>query len=61
LGQTILAHAVVRDPLDRFISTIGQALGEPGSSKNIVGKVLLKECTKLTCAETLNCIAKFVK
>ena len=36
-------------------------MGGPGSSKNVIGKVLLKECIKRTCAETLTCIAKFVK
>ncbi|GFH60354.1 hypothetical protein CTEN210_16830 [Chaetoceros tenuissimus] len=47
--------AVVRDPVDRFISAIGQATGATGSAGNGIGKQLLDECLKETSKETLNC------
>lgn len=53
--------AVVRDPVERFISSIGQASGGSGSTGNMIGKVLKKECIKPTSKETLTCYAKYVK
>ena len=52
--------AVVRDPVDRFISAIGQATGALGSTTNGVGKNLLDECLKETSKETLNCFINLV-
>jgi len=53
--------AVVRDPIDRFISSIGQAMGASGSQNNLIGKVLQKKCIKSTSALTLTCMAKYVR
>ena len=53
--------AVVRDPTERFISSIGQATGGVGSGGNHIGPVLKKACLKSTSAETLHCMAKYVK
>lgn len=47
--------AVVRDPVDRFISAIGQATGAYGSSQNGIGQQLLDECLKDSSRETLRC------
>ncbi len=47
--------AVVRDPVDRFVSAIGQATGAYGSTKNGVGKQLLDACLRPTSKQTLNC------
>jgi hypothetical protein len=47
--------AVVRDPVDRFISAIGQATGAYGSTQNDIGQQLLDECLKETSRETLRC------
>mmetsp|Transcript_30190 Transcript_30190/g.72958 ORF Transcript_30190/g.72958 Transcript_30190/m.72958 type:complete len:459 (+) Transcript_30190:170-1546(+) len=53
--------AVVRDPVERFISAIGQAWGAKGSQKNRIGPVLKQACLKATPAETLTCMAKYVR
>lgn len=53
--------AVVRDPLARFISSIGQAMGGKGSKGNKISNILQGECIKSTSAETLKCAAKYVK
>ena len=53
--------AVVRDPIDRFISSIGQAMGGEGSQRNKIGEVLQKECIKSTSALTLTCMARYVR
>lgn len=53
--------AVVRDPTERFISSIGQAMGGRGSTGNKIGKILQKECIKSTSALTLTCMAKYVR
>lgn len=53
--------AVVRDPIERFISSIGQASGGSGSTGNIIGKVLKAECMKATSRKTLTCYAKYVQ
>lgn len=53
--------AVVRDPVERFISAIGQAWGAKGSSNNQIGPVLKQACLKATPAETLTCMAKYVR
>jgi hypothetical protein len=52
--------AVVRDPVDRFISAVGQATGAKGSSANGIGKQLLDECLKETSKKTLNCFIDLV-
>ena len=36
--------AFMRDPISRFISSIGQAMGATGSSNNKIGKVLQRVC-----------------
>ena len=53
--------AVVRDPTERFISSIGQAMGGMGSQRNMIGETLQKECIKSTSALTLTCMAKYVR
>lgn len=53
--------AAVRDPTERFISSIGQALGASGSGGNKIGGVLLKECVKTTSHAALSCLAKYVR
>ena len=53
--------AVVRDPTERFISSIGQAMGGEGSQNNLIGKTLQKECIKSTSALTLTCMAQYVR
>ena len=53
--------AAVRDPTERFISSIGQALGAVGSSGNRIGPILKKECIKATSKETLKCLAHYVQ
>ena len=53
--------AVVRDPTERFISSIGQALAGIGSVGNKIGYKLKKQCLKSTSRETLNCLAKYVR
>jgi hypothetical protein len=58
-----LVFAFVRDPVDRFISSLGQALGASGSQGNQIGPVLKEECVvnKETSAQVLKCIAKYVQ
>jgi len=41
-----LLFAVVRDPLDRFVSSIGQAMGASGSTNNVIGKTFRETCVK---------------
>lgn len=52
--------AVVRDPVDRFVSAIGQATGAPGSTTNGIGKQLLDACLKETSKKTLNCFIELM-
>jgi Sulfotransferase family. len=52
--------AVVRDPVDRFISAIGQATGAYGSSQNDIGQQLLDECLKDSSRETLRCFIELM-
>ena len=47
--------AVVRDPVERFISAIGQATGAYGSTNNGIGKQLMDECFKEISRQTLRC------
>jgi hypothetical protein len=53
--------AFVRDPLERFISSIGQATGASGSTSNKISGVLNEKCLKETSRETLTCISKYVR
>lgn len=53
--------AAVRDPTERFISSIGQALGANGSTGNRIAPTLKKACIKETSAETLKCLAHYVQ
>ena len=54
--------AAVRDPTERFISSIGQAVGGFGSNpNNKIAKVLKHRCVKTTSKAALNCIAKYVR
>eukprot|EP00551_Chaetoceros_affinis_P000529 CAMPEP_0203658368 /NCGR_PEP_ID=MMETSP0088-20131115/48047_1 /ASSEMBLY_ACC=CAM_ASM_001087 /TAXON_ID=426623 /ORGANISM="Chaetoceros affinis, Strain CCMP159" /LENGTH=495 /DNA_ID=CAMNT_0050520015 /DNA_START=37 /DNA_END=1524 /DNA_ORIENTATION=+ len=61
--QQHVIFAVVRDPVDRFISSIGQALGAKGSTGNQIGKKLRQVCVDgaSTPGEALKCIAKYVQ
>lgn len=60
-AQDHVLFAVVRDPTERFISSIGQAMGGKGSKRNIIGPILQEACIKSTSAETLKCMAKYVR
>ncbi len=53
--------AFVRDPLERFISSIGQVMGASGSFKNHLSSSLKEKCLKSTSSETLRCVAMYVK
>lgn len=59
--------AVVRDPLDRFVSAIGQAMGAMGSTKNGVAAQLKADCinseryTLEASRFTLQCIVDQIK
>ncbi len=53
--------ALVRDPLERFISSIGQVMGAKGSLKNNLASSLKEKCLKSTSSETLRCVAMHVK
>lgn len=59
--QQHVIFAAVRDPTERFISSIGQALGANGSSGNHIAPTLKKACIKETSAETLKCLAHYVQ
>ena len=52
--------AAVRDPTERFISSIGQALGAVGSGGNHIGPILKKTCVHSTSKDALGCLAKYV-
>merc|ERR1712150_61443 len=52
---------IIRDPADRFISAIGQAMGGIGSSRNGVALKLRRECIMRTSKETLRCVINTVK
>lgn len=56
-----VVFAFVRDPLERFISAIGQATGASGSTRNKISRVLKAKCLRETSRETLTCIAKYVR
>lgn len=59
--QQVVFVTTVRDPLSRFISAIGQALGGPGSTNNVIGKVLREECVHTNSQESLRCLARYVQ
>lgn len=52
---------IIRDPVDRFISAVGQAMGGFGSSRNGIALRLQMECIKKTPKETLRCLINTVK
>jgi hypothetical protein len=52
--------AVVRNPVERFISSIGQAFGAPGSN-GAVAQELSNKCIKETSKETLRCVIDHIK
>lgn len=63
-----IMFTTVRDPVDRFISSVGQAVGGNGSQKNKVGKVIINECQldsqiypNVTTTDALRCVANYVK
>jgi len=55
--------AVVRDPIERFISSIGQASGAYGSSHNGIGPLLRQQCISSSSSrqETLRCFINLVQ
>lgn len=56
--------ATVRDPTERFLSSVGQAVGGSGSKLNQIGKVIEKECFSRetrTATAALRCVADYVK
>jgi len=59
--------AFLRDPLERFISSIGQAMGADGSQKNVVGEEFQSKCINgteyslVTSRNTLQCCIDYVK
>jgi len=59
--QEHVLFAAVRDPAERFISSIGQAMGARGSQRNLVCTILQRECLKSTSRETLSCMARYVR
>jgi len=52
---------IIRDPADRFISAVGQAMGGIGSSRNGIALKLRRECIMKTSKETLRCVINTVK
>jgi len=52
--------AVVRDPTERFISSVGQAMGAKGSSSSHAKK-FQKACIKRSSKETLRCCINYIK
>jgi len=63
--QQVVLITLVRDPLSRFISSIGQALGGDGSTNNKIGGVLRKACVQNesihSSQDSLLCLARYVK
>ena len=53
--------AVIRDPAERFISSVGQAMGASGSNSNGIAESFREECIKNTTKETLRCCIDYVK
>jgi len=59
--------AFLRDPLDRFISSLGQAMGASGSERNHVGREFQAKCIKgatytlQNSRDTLQCCIDYVK
>lgn len=59
--------AFIRDPLERFISSIGQAMGAQGSQSNVVGKVLQSRCINGTVysqnlsRKTIQCCINYIQ
>lgn len=53
--------AVIRDPAERFISSIGQAMGAPGSQSNGIAQQFQAECIKNTTQDTLRCCIDYVE
>jgi hypothetical protein len=59
--------AFIRDPLERFVSSIGQAMGAQGSHNNIVGKELQSRCINGTVYSlqnsryTLQCCIDYIQ
>ena len=53
--------AVVQDPAERFVSSIGQAMGGEGSQRNLIRKTLQEEYIKSNSALTLTCMAKYAR
>ena len=55
----MMITAIVRDPIDRFVSAVGQAMGATGSVRN---KISFKTiCTKEEIEETLLCAINYIK
>jgi len=52
-----MIFAVVRDPVERFISAVGQVTSEKFQS----GKLLRDQCLKDTASETLQCFVSLVR
>lgn len=55
-----IIFAVVRNPVERFISSIGQAFGASGST-GAVAEELSNKCIKETSKETLRCVIDHIK
>eukprot|EP00550_Attheya_septentrionalis_P007595 CAMPEP_0198297392 /NCGR_PEP_ID=MMETSP1449-20131203/36789_1 /TAXON_ID=420275 /ORGANISM="Attheya septentrionalis, Strain CCMP2084" /LENGTH=412 /DNA_ID=CAMNT_0043998311 /DNA_START=210 /DNA_END=1445 /DNA_ORIENTATION=- len=60
-GDQHVLFAVVRDPVERFISSIGQAMGGSGSQTNQVSQWFQRRCIKESSQETLRCCIDYVK
>uniref|UniRef100_A0A7S2RNK9 Sulfotransferase domain-containing protein n=1 Tax=Eucampia antarctica TaxID=49252 RepID=A0A7S2RNK9_9STRA len=58
----LLVTAVLRDPIDRFVSAVGQAMGGKGSSLTQTGEAATyrTSCKKNTIPETLRCSIDFI-
>ena len=55
-----LIFAVVRNPVERFISSMGQAFGAVGSTGDVANQLSAK-CIKDTSRETLRCTINHIK
>jgi hypothetical protein len=58
--QSHMLYAVVRDPVDRFISSIGQVMGSRGS-ENDLAYAFRAACLKDSPRETLACCLDYVE
>ena len=56
----ILFYTVVRDPVERFVSSIGQVMGSFGS-EGALARRFREDCLKTTQADTIKCSLDYVR